>query len=397
MNSSCKSPSIILNKLEEYLFRDGKYTRSLDGNYLIGQGRYEDTEVEIRYSNNKYLFKQILIDDIWSENMIWGDYGFDGFGRKKIIIYLCHEQINIEKKEISIDSKLNMSQYFKAIKKYFVHLPPEILVKYSQYVELFNQKVISSPSKRQKEELEKPIISIIITVLNNALQLEQTIQSVINQSYQEFEYVIKDGGSTDGFEDIIQKYSGHIDIIESFPDKGIFSGMDDGIKLSNGEYFAFLNSDDIFYSENVLQTYIENIKESNSDAYYANIFRRNENGKVILRRGSVKNLYRESSINHPTLYLKREWYDKVGGFDMGLKYAADGDLTIKLLKAGCRLSYIDRSMVLFRVGGASTFSWSLIKEDMICRYRYGTFNIKGYIYILLRTLKYLIVVNLKNK
>ncbi len=88
---------------------------------------------------------------------------------------------------------------------------------------------------------KKPIFSIITVVLNNKSGIEKTIQSVVNQTYRNFEYIIIDGGSTDGTLEIINNYKSQIDVLISEKDSGIYEAMNKGVKYSNGNYLLFLN------------------------------------------------------------------------------------------------------------------------------------------------------------
>ena len=94
--------------------------------------------------------------------------------------------------------------------------------------------------------------SIITINYNNKDGLLKTIESVLCQTYKDFEFIVIDGGSTDGSREIIEKYAGHIDYWVSEPDKGIYNAMNKGIKVAHGDYLNFMNSGDYFYNENVL-------------------------------------------------------------------------------------------------------------------------------------------------
>lgn len=374
----------IVNNIEKYVFDNGHYNKIIDGIYTIGFLKNKQTDIEIRYCNNFEYDKQILIDDVWSD--VITTFQKQNKKKKILVLYLCHPKIKIKENKITLEPELNLTSNYNDITKYFISLSLEDCKKCSHYSDLFSQEPISFPSARKKNN----IISVITSVLNNSRQLEQTIQSVINQSYQEFEYIIKDGGSKDSFVSVIKKYSNYISKIIVQSDNGIYDGMHQGIEISSGQYFGVLNSDDVYKSKNVLSTYIGELHNEPADAYYANILRRNPDGKTYLRKGSLKNIYKESSINHPSLLLKRTFYDKIGGFDLSLKYAADGDLTIKLIKSGCRFKYIDFITTLMRAGGASTLSFRLIIEELICRYRYNKINVFGYLFVVLRSIKNII-------
>ena len=107
---------------------------------------------------------------------------------------------------------------------------------------------------------DKPLVSIVTVVFNGEKYLEQTIQSVINQTYDNVEYIIIDGGSTDGTVDIIKNYEDRIDYWISEKDKGIYDAMNKGINLASGEWINFMNAGDIFYDEKVLNTIYINPK-----------------------------------------------------------------------------------------------------------------------------------------
>jgi hypothetical protein len=377
-------PKHIVDNISLYLFNKSDYTQILNGNILIGKGQHLDEYFEIRYVYNISIYKQILIDDIWSEDLVW-DKSLRGVrNSKKSVYYLCHPNIDVTRNYIVIDKELIISKYFESISKYFLNIDYSTLKKINDNIE----SVVDICKNKNKE---KSIISIVTTVFNNSKQLEQTIQSVINQKYSDYEYIIKDACSTDDIEEVLSTYSAYVDLSVSTIDNGIYFGMDEGIGLSSGQYINCLNSDDIYYSPDILSTYHKYIIEDNADAFYSNILFYNRNGSFKIRKGIKENIYRESSINHPSLFLRKQSYYAVGGFDFSLKSAADGDLTIKLIKAKYDFTHINIISVIFRLGGASSFKLSQIKESIICRYRYDVFNFKGYIYVLLKYIKSIIM------
>ena len=101
---------------------------------------------------------------------------------------------------------------------------------------------------------EMPLISIITVNLNNLEGLKRTMTSVFEQTWQEYEYIIIDGGSTDGSKEYIESFSDKISVWVSEPDAGIYNGMNKGIKVANGEYLLFLNSGDHLFDNRVLDT-----------------------------------------------------------------------------------------------------------------------------------------------
>ena len=117
-----------------------------------------------------------------------------------------------------------------------------------------------------------PLVSIITVCYNTATTIEETILSVLNQTYPSVEYIIIDGGSTDGTVEIIKKYADRIAYWVSEPDKGIYDAMNKGIAAATGEYLNFMNAGDIFYGNNVLAEFVPRINSDSIVAYGDTIF-----------------------------------------------------------------------------------------------------------------------------
>lgn len=240
---------------------------------------------------------------------------------------------------------------------------------------------------------EKPIISIITPVFNNERFLEGTILSVINQTYENIEYIVVDGGSTDGTIDIIKKYDEALSYWVSEPDNGIYDAQDKGIKLSSGKYFAILNSDDWYFDNNVIKKIVDEIIKSQSpDFVYGNVNIIKNTGNIIKFSSSIDQLKSYNSIPHPTLFLKRNIYHQLGGFNLKYKISADYDLIIKLYQNKFRFTKIDHTFVNIRQGGESYRNKNTIRENFEIRkdnrllnpfinyYKYVTANIKYKLY-----------------
>lgn len=172
------------------------------------------------------------------------------------------------------------------------------------------------------------LLSIITINWNNAKGLEKTIQSVVSQSFKDFEYVIIDGGSTDGSVDIIKKYSEVFPINWlSEPDKGIYNAMNKGIRKASGEYLHFLNSGDMLYDNNVVAQMSEKIEDYSHPAMLTGrMYKRMPDGSmyksIISNNYSFLRFY-TASINHPSTYIKRELFDRYGLYDESLKIVSD--------------------------------------------------------------------------
>ena len=209
-----------------------------------------------------------------------------------------------------------------------------------------------------------PLITIITVVYNGEKHLEQTIQSVINQSYKNIEYIIIDGNSTDKTLDIIKKYEKNIDFWVSEPDKGIYDAMNKGIKKARGEYIGLLNSDD-YYEQNAVELVVNQInKNAQTDVFFGNIYLINYHlpEKQLQTYKKGKKLEKTFSIWHPTVFVKKTTYEKYGYFDQTYKIAADYELMLKFYKKRCKFFYINEVITNFREGGFSYYNSNLTKE-----------------------------------
>lgn len=199
----------------------------------------------------------------------------------------------------------------------------------------------------------KPLISIITVVYNGEKYLEETIQSVINQTYDNVEYIIIDGGSTDGTFDIITQHEDEIDYWVSEADGGIYDAMNKGISLSSGDYIAFLNADD-WYNEDTIKNMSNLIQEELSDFVFADVDIYDEEDKFSHTFKSRIKKYRIlMPFGHPALFTKRNILLSMP-FDLMYPTASDYDFICKIIKCGSSFSFIDKSIVNFREGGVST-------------------------------------------
>jgi glycosyltransferase len=219
---------------------------------------------------------------------------------------------------------------------------------------------LKKSKKIKRSKKGKPLISIITVVYNGAETIRDTIESVMNQSYDNMEHIVVDGGSTDGTIEILKEYDKYISKWISEKDKGIYDAMNKGISLCSGEYVGILNSDDCYASENILEKVIQKFKDTNADAVYGDLeyvdFK--DTGKIIrywksseFKQGSFKQGWHPP---HPSLFIKKAIYDKFGYFDTSMKISADFELMLRYFE-NCRISseYLALVIVKMRLGGAS--------------------------------------------
>lgn len=179
-------------------------------------------------------------------------------------------------------------------------------------------------------ERNKPLISIITVVFNGEKFLEKTIQSIINQSYDNIEYAIIDGGSTDGTVDIIKKYEDKIDYWVSEKDKGISDAFNKGVKIVNGDYINFQGDGDGFVSNDVLEKVFEDINPDEDIFVSARIQRVDVDGNEMFISKHVENFHSSSlmfrmSLPHQGLFTHRKYFEKYGLFDVNNIFCMDYD------------------------------------------------------------------------
>lgn len=203
-------------------------------------------------------------------------------------------------------------------------------------------------------------ISIITPVYNSVNTLEKTILSVINQEIEsELEYIIVDGGSTDGTLEIINRYSDKIDIFISEPDKGVYDAMNKGIKLATGDVVGIINSDD-WYNDGALKVVESSFNEEPEisiiyspiynylNSQYLNKFVPGELNKLLIR----------FPLNHPSCFVKKSVYESIGLFDLSYKINADYDFIFRAYIAGLAFRYVETPLASYSLDGMSGKAFS---------------------------------------
>lgn len=199
-------------------------------------------------------------------------------------------------------------------------------------------------------------ISVVTVVLDAAQCIERCVSSVVGQTYDGIEYLILDGGSTDGTLDILERYRDRIDHLVSEPDRGLYDAMNKGIHAATGDYVYFLNSDDYFCDQGVIADVAEAIRQNpTADLIYGDVLTRS--GDQLVRKPQVPVLNRESLCRegfcHQALFARRELLERTGGFSEQYRIVADGDWLARALAAGATSFHLDRDVVVFALDGLS--------------------------------------------
>ncbi len=198
-------------------------------------------------------------------------------------------------------------------------------------------------------------VSIITVVYNMKETIERTINSVIQQDYKDIEYIIIDGGSTDGTQDIIKKYENHIANWVSEKDEGIYDAMNKGINCATGDIIGIINADD-WYESGALREVVKKFEQTDADLIYGRVYRERCDGVRIEVNDNVdlNQLWYNVVIAHPGLFVKKNVYEQIGEYLTKFKIAADYEFMLRAYTKGCTYEYLDCAVANYSVGGAST-------------------------------------------
>ena len=216
-------------------------------------------------------------------------------------------------------------------------------------------------------------ISVIVSVLNNKDTIFDAINSVVSQSYDNIECIVVDAGSSDGTIEIVKGFGDRINTFISEPDKGIYDGLNKGILLATGDVIAFLHSDDMYANETVISDVVD-IFDNDTQGVYGDLVYTDKKDINKVFRYWKSGAFSISLLNkgwmppHPTLFLRREVYQKYGAFDTSFKIAGDYDFMLRILKDNITVKYLPQVLYRMRVGGESNRSIKNIldksKEDL---------------------------------
>jgi len=206
-------------------------------------------------------------------------------------------------------------------------------------------------------------VTIITVALNNAEYIEACIQSVINQDYENIEYIVIDGGSTDGTKEKILEYRNYISYFVSEKDYGMYDALNKGINNASGDIVGFLHSDDVFFDSDVL-SYISNcFADESIDALYGDVVftKQNDINKIVRYYSSKKfdkKLFKYGYMPaHTSFFARKNVYDRFGYFKTDYSIAADFEQLLRfILIHSIETKYCERVFIKMRMGGKSNAS-----------------------------------------
>lgn len=201
-----------------------------------------------------------------------------------------------------------------------------------------------------------PLVSIITIVYNGEKHIADTIRSVAAQSYPNIEYIVIDGGSTDRTLEIAGEFKDVITTLITEKDRGISDAFNKGVRRAHGEIVGIINADD-WYEPNAVAMAVEYL--DGFDVAYGDLRQWNEGKHEIVVKGDHRLLTKEMTVNHPTVFVRKECYQRFGLFDDQYKCAMDYDLVLRLFNGGCRFVHVPAVLANMRSGGMSDFQWKL--------------------------------------
>lgn len=204
-------------------------------------------------------------------------------------------------------------------------------------------------------------VSIITVVFNNKCHIADCFQSLVNQSYKDVEYIVIDGGSTDGTLEELEKYKRQIDIFLTERDQGLYDALNKAVRLATGDIVGILHSDDLFYNQDVISDVVGKFIETNADLVYAKGVFVDRNSPIKVKRIYGSAHFRKWFLYfgwiplHTTIFVRKDVFKRSGLYDLKYSIASDYDISLRwFLDDNVRKEFLDEFTVKMRLGGKST-------------------------------------------
>lgn len=211
---------------------------------------------------------------------------------------------------------------------------------------------------------ERPFLSVITVSFNSAKSIGNTLKSLSEQSSRDFESIVIDGNSSDGTQVIVRSFGDLVTTFVSEKDSGIYDAMNKGIARSQGQYVAFLNSDDAYFPKTI--EWVKAFANStDASIIFGNLQKeRNLGGEVLTRieKPELELMPRTMGVFHPATFVKRELFEKMGCYDLRFKQAADYHWFLRAYLAKTEFHYLDKVLTKFSTGGVSNISCETYRE-----------------------------------
>ena len=225
------------------------------------------------------------------------------------------------------------------------------------------------------------LVSVITICFNSEAVIRKTIESVLNQTYGEIEYLIIDGASKDRTIAIAEEYTerfkekGYVYRISSEPDQGIYDAMNKGIRQASGKLIGMINSGD-WYEPDAVETAVKAYEEDPYDLFYADINLIRENGSIMVKHSKMDRFPTSRHWNHPTMVVRKAYYDEIGTYKCeGIH--DDFEFFLRARRANKKITIVNKTIANFVTGGASNDN-SFAKCKKCCLDRYRDYRLNGY-------------------
>lgn len=227
-------------------------------------------------------------------------------------------------------------------------------------------------NKRSREN--SPLLTIITVVRNGEQIIEETIESVLQQEYNNIEYIIIDGGSTDNTVEKIKKYKNSIDLWISEPDKGIYDAMNKGISLATGQFVNFMNAGDKFYNSNVCNLVVSNLLSKDCDVIYGDFIAINKNNSILIKAKDISKIYHGSLFSHQSCFVKSNVL-KDNLFDLKYRIASDYNQFLTLFLKNKSFYYLPIPFSIMLIDGVSYSNMKTYIEQIKILYSHKPFSL----------------------
>lgn len=219
--------------------------------------------------------------------------------------------------------------------------------------------------KPERRERRTPglLVSIVTAVKNGAAVLPRAAQSVFAQDYSNIEYIIIDGGSNDGTVNVIRNMEDRIDLWVSEPDAGISDAFNKGIALARGQIIGILNSDD-WYEPHAISTIVYALNESGADIACGKLQYWECDHRTYLITSDAGSLEKAMTVGHPTVFVRREWYERLGLFRHDFRQAMDYEWLLRAKVNGVRFHLVDHCLANMQGGGIGERRWRASQKEV---------------------------------
>lgn len=240
-------------------------------------------------------------------------------------------------------------------------------------------------------------VSIITVSWNSNQTIKDTIESVIAQTYDDIEYIVVDGGSTDGTIETVKSYGNQIAQFVSEPDNGIYDAMNKGVGLATGDIVGILNSDDHFCDKNIVKQVVDKFLSSRAGVVLTNVCMMSNEGKVFRNYEAYDLNKRVMRFGfappHPGAFIAKEVYTRVGLYDTSFKISADFDFFLRILLMSEKIELLNIKSVNMLEGGVSTSgikSYYESTKELYCALKKNRVYTNYFLILLRLPLKFLV-------